>query len=45
MITCCLVLQDEVLIGEFGAINRLATASISVGKVSSLDHELGTIVR
>jgi hypothetical protein len=35
------VLEGEVLIGEFGTIDRLATRSIVVGEVTTLAHELG----
>jgi hypothetical protein len=34
------VLELEVLIGEFLAIDRLATSAVSVGEVAALDHEV-----
>jgi hypothetical protein len=34
------VLELEVLIGEFVAVNRLSASAISVGEVAALDHEL-----
>lgn len=35
------VLQDEVLVGEFLAIDGLATSAIVVCEVSALEHEVG----
>ena len=35
------VLQDEVLVGEFLAINGFATSAIVVCEVTSLEHEVG----
>ena len=34
------VLELEVLIGELLAVNGLATGSVAVGEVTTLDHEL-----
>lgn len=35
------VLQDEVFVGEFLAIDGLATSAIMVREVSALEHEVG----
>lgn len=35
------VLQDEVFVGEFLAVDGLATSAIVVRKVSALEHEVG----
>jgi len=35
-----LVLQGEVLVGELGAVDRLATGAVVVGEVSTLAHEV-----
>jgi len=35
------VLELEVLIGELGAVDGLSTSSVTPGKVSSLEHEVG----
>jgi hypothetical protein len=35
------VLQDEVLVGELGAVDGLSTGTVVVGEVTTLAHELG----
>ena len=35
-----LVLQGEVLVGELGAVDGLATGAVVVGEVSTLAHEV-----
>ena len=35
------VLQLEVLISEFGSVDRFSSSAVVVGEVSSLEHELG----
>ena len=35
------MLQLEVLISEFGSVDRFSSSAVVVGEVSSLEHELG----
>ena len=37
--------QLEVLVGELVSVDGLSTSSVVVGEVTSLEHELGCILR